>query len=40
VTGRACRLGDGVEVGEVILGDDTVVTDYSRLTPERETVRP
>jgi NDP-sugar pyrophosphorylase family protein len=34
LTGRRCHLGDHVEIGDVTLGDDTVVTDYSRLVPD------
>ena len=34
LAGRRCRLGAHVEVGDVLLGDDSHVTDYSRLAPE------
>ncbi len=31
ITGRACRLGDRTEVGRAVLGDESVVTDYSKI---------
>jgi NDP-sugar pyrophosphorylase family protein len=35
LTGRGCRLGDYVEAGEVMLGDESHVTDYSLLLASR-----
>jgi hypothetical protein len=35
LTGRGCRLGDYVEAGEVMLGDESHLTDYSLLLASR-----
>ncbi len=35
LAGRHCRLGDYVDAGDVMLGDESLVTDYSRLLSSR-----
>jgi NDP-sugar pyrophosphorylase family protein len=40
IAGRRCRFGRHVDVGDVTLGDESVVTDYSRLAPEPSAPSP